>query len=365
PPTGNVRDFTPIVGDVIDAALELDDSDLLPLDLDGGDQFVIEDLGPVSDDEMEEHDASGECIPVVELDLDVGSPVGRRETNDEVELPDDFSLGDFEDEIDINESSTATHPLAVDPGGFDPDEDLILPDDPPTDVPPSSSQEPKLDTDFDFDGLDDDLDLSFDPPHAAPPSQVSDSEVESALDDVFSNLNDDDDGNQSSLGVDTSSIDGLRGLKARPIRESGSSDAVPITLKLPDDPESYDRGKLVTFNLYDDEGINLIHDVNQRLLRVIEISGQGMVLDRSRDAQNFRVYNAKWMLEEQRTLSEPEIDKMINRVRVMARLEAWKRNELQKGQCLVTAGSNCFRLLVESRPIKPGREVLTLYYMAE
>lgn len=362
-PTGNIRDFTPIVGDVIDAALELDDSDLMPLDLDDGDKFVIEDLGPVSGDDIEEHDPSGEGVPVVELELDLDSPVSGRETPQEVELPEDLTSSGLDDELDLDDPSTAAHVIDESYKDLDIDEDLILPDDPSTKVSVVTNG---LDDDFDFDGLDDDLDLSFDAPQplASPPSNVADEDVDSALEDVFGSLGDDED-KLAGPGIDTSSMEDLRGMKVRPIRDSASSDAVPMTLKLPDDPEAYDRGKIVTFNLYDDEGINLIHEVNQRLLRVIEISGQGMVLDRARDENNFRVYNSKWALEEMRTLSEPEIDKMINRIRVMARLEAWKRNELQKGQCLVTAGSNCFRLLVESVPIKPGRETLTLYYMAE
>lgn len=322
------KEFTPIAGDVIDAALELDEIDLLPVDLDAGEAFSIKDLGPVgAHEEREQPSAAGIDVHEVDLELNLEEP-----SPPEGKAPKE------------PEGKNADSGL---PSGFDLEADFELPED-------HSPAGGEVDLDLD-------LDLDVDPPpDEAEQDRVIDTDIVSALDDAFENAG--GNGPPAGEGAQPESMEGFR---ARPVRESRRDD-VPATLKAPEPMEHYaGSGRVNTYNLFDDEGINLIHEVNKVLLHVMEITGQGLVLDRGTMDNNYRIYNSRWALEEQRTIPEHELEKMINRIRVMARLEPWKRNQDQAGQCLVTAGGNTTRLLVESLPLGVGKEVLTVYFVEE
>lgn len=321
------REPTPLPGDVIDAALELDEMDLLPVDLDDGEAFTIQDLGPVSEQDADAPSPSGDDIPEYDLDAELILPGGK--------------------EADGPAAEAAEAP-------------------PPEEAPAPADALPELE---DLDGdLDLDLDLDPAPAAEAPPPRSMDLDIESALEDAFEPGGEGDPAatpRPLPSSGESGKMVGMDGLKVRPVRESQRED-VPATLKAPQPPEHYSgSGRVNTYNLFDDEGINLIHEVNKVLLHVMEITGQGLVLDRGRMDSNYRIYNSRWMLEEQRTIPEHELEKMINRIRVMARLEPWRRNQEQAGQCLVTAGGNTTRLLVESQPLGVGQEVLTVYFQEE
>lgn len=311
---------------------DLDDDDAPVLEIDpnalpssvslgNGESFDLINLGPATEFAEKTTDPFA-GIPVVELDLglDDGPTAEVDLVVESPVVPTTPPL--LDNDIDLDLDIDLHHPPAAGAADLDPDLDLSA----PADVDPEIS-----------DVLDEVFSASCDEVPPPPPEQrVS----------------------RSSDMVD------IKGLQARPVVESTS--AVPRTLQPPGEPGEYPvRGTMNTFDLANDEGIGLIARVNQLFAHVIEISGQGFVLDRSRPDNNYCIYNGQWQLEEQRTVEDKELEKMINRIRAMGKLESWKRHSPQRGQFMLRHAGEDWRVLVESNPSRDGRDVLTVYLLAD
>jgi hypothetical protein len=243
------------------------------------------------------------------ISLTVQEPAGSmlpgeesEETAEITALGDDFDL-DMED-FDFGDSS-AEH--------ADLDDDLILPDE-------------ETITEF--------------PAGIAGPS-ISDTDVSSLLDDVF------DSGDTNPL-------------------PSFAADApTPSTLLLPINPSDYVKGKAPqVIDLATNSGDSTMSMIYDLLGESLVLGRRGLRLDLTKQRQNVALYDPDGKLEEERTLSSDVLATVAMKAKQLARLLPHV-SEVQKGYCRLEFQGEHARGLVETNGAEPGRDVITVYLIAE
>lgn len=118
------------------------------------------------------------------------------------------------------------------------------------------------------------------------------------------------------------------------------------------------------YNLADDEGITLISEVNAILSRCLEHGGIGFVMETSLPADNLRLYGLDGSLKEEQTLESALLEKVINRMKVMARIETWRRLDNSRGVFRATWKASSAMFYVHGETMSSG-ERLTVHLERE
>jgi hypothetical protein len=296
------RDFTPIqAGD--EDLIEIDEEipDLMDL---GGEKFEFRNLGPVSD--------QPENKPRVPEK--VSTPASRAITPDPTPAP-------------------PSAPRTAMPADFDADLDLDIPEEPiPVAEPPRRAH---LDTDFDFDDLE--IDGHADVPESK--NSTESYEVPRVLD--------------ANLELEEETVPPPPPAPARnKLRPAGK-------------PAEYDPpgGRIQSYDLGNDEGIPLIGKVNAFLREAVEEECGGLEFDIEPGKSVVHYFDSKSEETQVKELDGDTAQKYVNRLKVMARLEPWRRQQAQKGKCLLTCSGRNLQMLVDQEPGPEGHELITLYLL--
>jgi hypothetical protein len=100
-------------------------------------------------------------------------------------------------------------------------------------------------------------------------------------------------------------------------------------LELPGSSESFLRPEAarLKYDLANDEGINLIRELNGLLIELLDMEGRGIEIDAVGTKEGeVRFYNGSGALSMQRKLEGDRALKLINRLKVMARIEPWRKD---------------------------------------
>lgn len=320
------RPFTPIHPELDEIDLELDIDHGPTLNL-GGESFELRNLGPVESKD--------------ELDLDLAT--GAHDQSP-VELDEDFILPDSEDHrADHTPPAKTSRPISE--ASLD---DLDLPEEHPSTPAKSRSRRP------------------------APPPEPSPEELDAEM-DVPASLS--KNVPLSSIKLSTGFeaevaelIDGAMDVKSQPAK-AGRADRP----KIPELPEeefdvlmsignheefSSPLKTTQTYSTSDDEGINLIRHVNEIIGSVLDQRGQGFLIDSRRTENNLILYNPAGGMARRQTIESPMIDKVINRLKVMSRLEPWRRQKAQKGIFKFAHKGINGTAYVQAEPMENEKEVL-------
>ncbi|MCC6546440.1 hypothetical protein IT570_04655 [Candidatus Sumerlaeota bacterium] len=114
------------------------------------------------------------------------------------------------------------------------------------------------------------------------------------------------------------------------------------------------------FNTADDEGINLIREVNEIFARVLDAGGTGFIIDSRLVEKNLITYDASGRMTSHETISHDRIDKIANRLKVMGRLEPWRRQNSQKGHFRIKHGADNVDVYLQTQPKASDKEVLSV-----
>lgn len=112
------------------------------------------------------------------------------------------------------------------------------------------------------------------------------------------------------------------------------------------------------FNTADDEGINLIREVNEIFARVLDAGGTGFAIDPRRAEENLIIYDSAGAIASQETIQRDRIDKVANRLKVMGRLEPWRRQNAQKVHFRIKHGGDNVDVYIQTQPKATDKEVL-------
>lgn len=115
------------------------------------------------------------------------------------------------------------------------------------------------------------------------------------------------------------------------------------------------------YNTSDDEGINLIREVNEIFGAVLDEGGRGFLIDARRTDRNLIIYNESSALAHYQTIAPERIDKVINRLKVMARLEPWRRQNAQKGHFRIIHKGMNHNAYIRTDPRTAEKEVIVIH----
>jgi len=129
------------------------------------------------------------------------------------------------------------------------------------------------------------------------------------------------------------------------------------------DKESYREGKrqIQTFDLADDEGINLIRQVNEIFERAINGNASAFQLVADAVPQNLRMFDANGRISSEDSIDADSIEKVVNRIKVMARIEVWRRLPVQKGFLRLIHAGTSWECFLKSETEAERKEVVTVY----
>lgn len=119
---------------------------------------------------------------------------------------------------------------------------------------------------------------------------------------------------------------------AEPAKTAASSPNTPPggnrRLELPGSPESFLRPESakLKYDLANDEGINLIKELNGLLVELVDMEGRGIEIDGGAKDGEVRFFSGSGALSMQRKLDGDRAMKLINRLKVMARIEPWRKD---------------------------------------
>ncbi len=299
-----------------EAIAETDDIDDLEIDLIddsepinmGKDKFQIKNLGPVGSKEAEE--ALSGKKPSARADL---------ESLDMVELP------EIEQKIFEPDKSKSSKQISSEKNKRLPSPESMAP------------TWPNQDIESDFD-IEDDLEfLANDETHppfgTAPPPPQEDKDKKLVLP---SSRDQKEFGQQVGSIIDEAFKDTDLDIPSAPESQKEKKPAAPAGLsKLPPLENQHDyynpAASQKTFDLSDDEGINLILEVNSILSKAIDASAAGIVIEADSGSENLKIYNAVRNLVQEDSIDPALLEKIVNRIKVMGRIETWRREQLQKG----------------------------------
>lgn len=149
-------------------------------------------------------------------------------------------------------------------------------------------------------------------------------------------------------------------------RESRHGQAIEDyeTIAPPGDRESYrrdDAPTVQTYDLTDDEGIPLIQQVNEVLARALARNAQAILIDPRLKHSNVKIYSNDYRLVGEETLHEDMVDKVLNRLKVMARIDPWRRHSPQKGSFKMVRGQRSANGCVRTGPLPDEQETIAVY----
>ncbi len=322
----------------------LDDSE--PFETESG-TFKIKNLGPVQGaDETQVPSPDDEGRRTTESSIPIHLAATTYEEPDTVitsDLPEDF-----DDDLDFDEFDKAESTTEIVPGASAPA--------PP---PPANGDDlSDLDDLDDLDELDELDDLDFDqedeetlPPHL--PQRTGDDfdhEVQDKIDEVLDLDMPEVSPPPDGAVADAPTAPGGAALYSHlppPLRTSGF-------IPKGQSPQNFD--------LSDDEGILLIEEVNALLRDAIEHQRLGLLLAPGEPSAQIKLYTAAGTLDEERTLEPEMIEKVVNRLKVMARIETWRNDARQQGAFDMTFGKQRARALVSTEG--EGRDEILVVYIS-
>jgi hypothetical protein len=279
--------------------------------------FRIENLGPVKErDEPPPQIDDG--VPTYDLEDLQAHASGDTDEFDDLDLTDEDSIGD-----------TATGLEDLD---LDLDDDIELKS---VERGPVAAGEDEIETLRIFPKKKDD-----------PKNQEFLREVDSALEQAFEKKTT---GSRSSAEV--------------PVRNAASEDMLePLA-----DPAAYmptGSAAAQTYDLADSEGITLIEKVNGIFIKAVQNDDSGFRLDPARQTGNLQRFGSDQRASNAETIDHAVIEKVINRIKVMARLEPWRPQATQKGMFRVRHEKHKAGVYVQADPAE-DREVLTVHIAIE
>lgn len=144
--------------------------------------------------------------------------------------------------------------------------------------------------------------------------------------------------------------------------------ASAASLPEPDDPQSYlhRNMQLQSYDLSDDEGISLIRQVNEMLQDSLDAGDAGLrLMPGVTDGPNLTRYGRDRAERAAEELEASQAEKLANRLKVMGRLEAWRRQPSQRGAFDVISQGRRYRVLLDfSTGEGDGEtEVLTVHFL--
>lgn len=217
---------------------------------------------------------------------------------------------------------------------------------------PSKKIADALDADFDLDDLDDTEEPL--PPKLPPASgEKFGEEVSSILEEAF------------DVQI---SLPGDKGRKPAEKKPAAPAAKEPVG-RMPalGDKDAYQSRSVnpKPVNLADDEGINLIREVNAIFTRAIDAKSKGFMLASLPAEDNLKLFDAAGRLADQESLEQAQAEKIINRIKVMARIETWRRDAQQLGSVRVLHQGLTYRAYVNAETDAVGTEALIVHLEAE
>lgn len=341
--------------------LELDEMDANPIELDSG-SFKIENLGPVG--------ANAEKIPPCKPDND--TPVKKTPTEKNEISSMVFEIrGKLETTADVLEErikkrkkeqapmdwqgkdgvpytekiqKTDAEPFAIDPSM----DEVEIPKEFHDEIP---STEKLIDFNLDLD-----LDFDFDEPIEEPTQKsISGLNIPPLMQEKTAISSEEEEEHEKQrFAKDLVDAVGKQGLNTEyreeiaramsSVLDDAFNDSLDNSLHGKDDDDSerlpplgsMDGYKNPTttvgvFDLSDDEGIAIIAEVNQFLGDCLEKGEGGFILSPKEEEENLKYFSKIPKLVAVDTVEKTKLEKVLNRLKVMARLESWRSNESQKG----------------------------------
>ncbi len=129
------------------------------------------------------------------------------------------------------------------------------------------------------------------------------------------------------------------------------------------DPAEYQptASRVQTFDLNEDEGIPLVKQVNELLRTTVEAEASALVVLPQRHSMNVVIFRNPSIVVSRKTLDLKTAEKVANRLKVMARIEAWKKGKGLKGTFKVKHGSQVNDIYIGVDPLEDQSEMITAY----
>jgi len=130
-----------------------------------------------------------------------------------------------------------------------------------------------------------------------------------------------------------------------------------------DDVESYMQTTTVgqVYDLAEDDGIPLLKRLHGLLIELVEMSGRGVVVEwPGGGSGEIRFYSESGRLGMQRSVEGDEAAKLINRLKIMAHIEPWRRDS-PRGSFIIKVGSGQHRVMLKVMTRSDDAETATAY----
>lgn len=164
------------------------------------------------------------------------------------------------------------------------------------------------------------------------------------------------------------SLPGDKGKKTAEKKPAAPAAAGPVG-RLPalGDKEAYQtrNANSKPVNLADDEGINLIREVNAIFTRAIDGKCKGFILAATAAEENLKLFDEAGRLSDQETIEQAQAEKILNRIKVMARIETWRRDAQQLGSVRLLNEGLTYRAFVNAEADAKGVESVIVHLEAE
>ena len=115
-----------------------------------------------------------------------------------------------------------------------------------------------------------------------------------------------------------------------------------------------------TFDLEDDEGINLIQQVNEILTTSFREGDAGLIIDPGQDPAVLKRYGNSRRLSSEEVMETDMVEKIVNRLKVMGRIEPWRRQATQKGVFRIRHRGKEASAFVQSDPGSESPDLLVI-----
>lgn len=129
-------------------------------------------------------------------------------------------------------------------------------------------------------------------------------------------------------------------------------------------PDAIDLATLPEFNLREDEGIPFLRDANAMMAELIELEGRGFRLRAAGlEGGEIRYYRANGRLAQARLLPGDQAARYLHRLKIMARLDPWKKTSSTGAFLVHYFTTRCCLMLDVAAPEDDGVELLTVFRM--
>lgn len=130
-----------------------------------------------------------------------------------------------------------------------------------------------------------------------------------------------------------------------------------------DDVDSYMQTTTAgqVYDLAEDDGIPLLKKLHGLLMELTEMAGRGLVVEwPGGGSGEVRFYSESGKLGMQRGIEGEEAAKLINRLKIMAHIEPWRRDS-PRGSFIIKVGDNMHRIMLRVMTRSDDAETATAY----